>query len=111
MIQSSNSAQIAKLNDQLRQTFQGGQVLLTQDIHHLPENIQYEIIQKVRSFNIFTEDNDPYGEHDFGAIKIGTKQVFWKIDYYDLDMQGHSPDPSNPHITKRVLTIMMAEKY
>ena len=41
-------------------------------------------------------DNDPYAEHDFGAIKLNGNTFFWKFDYYDLDLQMHSPDPSDP---------------
>jgi hypothetical protein len=42
-----------------------------------------EIFVKVRDFVDFTEDNDPYGEHDFGSFTVSGVKIFWKIDYYD----------------------------
>jgi len=35
---------------------------------------------KVESFDSFTEDNDPHGEHDFGAFEHEAQRIFWKID-------------------------------
>jgi len=107
----SDHARIAKLNDQFRQTFQGEQVVITQGIFHLPEGIQAQIIQKVQDYSRFTLNNDPNSEHDFGNFQIGTKTIFWKIDYFDLTMESHSPDPANPDVTVRVLTIMLADEY
>ena len=35
----------------------------------------------------------------------------FKIDYYDAGMRGHSPDAAESTLTRRVLTIMLAEEY
>lgn len=63
----------------------------------------------VENYNRFTEDNDPYGEHDFGSLMFENKKIFWKIDYYDKELRlwcdTLSPD------CRRVLTIMLAEEY
>ena len=69
------------------------------------------ILHLVKRFDDFSKRNDPFGEHDFGAIEYEGNTVFWKIDYYDLDLMNHSPDPSDPHVTRRVLTIMLGEEY
>lgn len=66
----------------------------------------------MREFSEFSEDNDPYGEHDFGAFDIeGAGKIFWKIDYYNRTMDGGSDDPDDPGKTTRVLTIMLASEY
>jgi hypothetical protein len=102
----------AALNDAFRQSFAGGRVMVTRGIAALHPYIQSDILFEVRRFNAFNEANDPYGEHDFGAIDVdGAGKVFWKIDYYAPDMRRGSADPSNPALTSRVLTIMLAEEY
>jgi uncharacterized protein DUF3768 len=67
--------------------------------------------QAVRDFDTFTEENDPYGEHDFGALDFDGKRFFWKIDYYDTNLQYRSEDPADTEKTDRVLTIMLADEY
>jgi hypothetical protein len=67
--------------------------------------------EAVARFNSFDEDNDPYGEHAFGALEIEGERLFFKIDYYDQSLSAHSPDPADESVTKRVLTIMLAEEY
>ena len=65
----------------------------------------------MKSFDDFSERNDPFDEHDFGAIEYEGNTVFWKIDYFDLDLMNYSPDPSDLNVTRRVLTIMLGEEY
>lgn len=106
-----NAAQIRALNDQARRSFVGCRVAITPGIQALGEDALRAILQAVQQYDALTPDNDPYGEHDFGSFHYDGHQVFWKFDYYDLDLTMHSPDPSDPTVTARVLTVMLAEEY
>ena len=102
---------IAHLNDQARTTLTNCKLMVTRGIDLLGEEAVYCILDLVKRFDDFSERNDPFGEHDFGAIEYEGNTVFWKIDYFDLDLINQSPDPSDPHVTRRVLTIMLGEEY
>jgi len=104
---------IAKLNDELRTTFNAsaGQVVGTHGIASLSDADRTKIFSLVMHFNSFTEENDPYGEHDMGSVKYNNHKVFWKIDCYDNDLHYGSEDPADPEVTKRVLTVMLAHEY
>ncbi len=115
---STETKRIAELNDSLRAIVQmpvfgpaPGKVYVTRGITALPPVDQIEIMACVRSFDDFTENNDPYGERDFGAFDHNGQKIFWKIDYYDRALKYGSEDPSDPEKTTRVLTIMLAEEY
>lgn len=103
------AARIAELNDDARTSFIGCRVVITKGIAAMDD--LDGLFAKVRDYRDFTEQNDPYGEHDFGSVEHGSQTVFWKIDYLDPDLLMHSLDPSDPAVTCRVLTIMLAEEY
>ena len=107
----ATTAKIAALNDRARQTFRECRVIVTQAVAQLGKCDVDHILSEVRNYNDFTPINDPFLEHDFGSIQLGENTIFWKIDYYDIDLQMHSPDPSDPTVTARILTIMLAEEY
>lgn len=102
---------IKTLNDNFRRTFSGGRVMLTCVINAKNQNEQAKILKHVRCFNIFTTANDPYHEHDFGSFNYKGEGIYWKIDYYDKNYRYCSKDLSNPNITNRVITIMLADEY
>ena len=102
---------IRTLNDHARQSFTGCRVVITRGIAELGDDAVQHILTQVRSYDRFTPDNDPYGEHDFGSFKLRENQVFWCWDYYDMDYSMHSPDPADETVTARVLTVMLAEEY
>ena len=106
-----NTARIRELNDHARQSFTGGRVVITLGVAELDDTAVQQILARVRTYDQFTPDNDPYQEHDFGSFHHDEVQVFWKFDYYDLDYSMHSPDPADDTVTARVLTVMLAEEY
>ena len=106
-----DAARIAELNDHARQTFTDCRVCITLGIKALGDEMLHTILLAVQQYDSFIPDNDPYEEHDFAKIDISDHVIFWKIDYYDVDMTMHSMDPSDPSITARVLTVMLADEY
>lgn len=99
------------LNDHFRRTMLGGKFVLTLGIRMLGNTAVAEILRQVRTYDNFNVANDPYQEHDFGSLEYEGQKIFWKIDTYDKNLEFHSPDPSDPFKTTRVLTIMLAEEY
>lgn len=106
VIQNETSAKIAALNDEHRRSMQGCTV--TKGIVAMGSAAN-EVFVGVRDYVAFTEDNDPYGEHDFGSLKFEGQKVFWKIDYYDRELK-YWCDPLDK-ACRRVLTVMLAEEY
>ncbi len=102
---------IRELNDQFRLDQRGGFVTITEGVRALGVAACAVILNAVTNDSEFSPDNDPYGEHDFGALNIHGHKIFWKIDYYDKDLEFGSPDPADPQVTSRVLTVMLASEY
>ena len=108
----SRTAEIRRLNDALRTGESGeGTIVITQGVQAGSPVFLEAVMMAVRDFSTFDEDNDPHGEHDFGAFDVGDDRLFFKFDYYDPTMTAHSADPTDPKITRRVLTIMLAHEY
>ena len=106
-----STEKIRALNDAFRTTMRGGKVLLTPGVNALPSDIKIMVVRRVTTFSDFNEENDPHREHDFGNFTLAGRKFFWKLDYYDSNMEFGSEDPSDPAKTTRVLTIMLAEEY
>ncbi|WP_240500014.1 DUF3768 domain-containing protein [Sphingomonas montana] len=99
------------MNDELRRYGRHGVISITRGISALGSLQVIEVLQAVRDFDQFSDGNDPYREHDFGTFRLLGDRMMWKIDYYDRERRYGSPDPADPAVTCRVLTIMLAEEY
>ena len=96
--------EIAKRYDALRKSIpkitEPNLLVLTCGVAGLGAVTVTGILEKIREFDGFETGDDPYGEHDFGAIEHDGETVFWKIEDYG-GMDG----------LELVLTVMMAEEY
>lgn len=115
---NERTASIAALNDAFRKTATQG-VVFTATLAAEGLLTMVAILEKVRRFDAFTPDNDPYGEHEFGSIthiiSEGTTpheaNIFWKIDTYaDASLTYGADDPLSPDAV-RIMTIMLASDY
>ena len=95
--------QHAAENDAIRAALpasaQGSRVVVTRGVTALGTPAMLKALVAVKTFDTFTEDNDPYGERDFGAFDMGGHKFFWKIDFYDGQEGIH-----------KLLTIMRADE-
>ena len=118
--EAETNALIAQQNDRFRTTWGAdftvpGQFVLTRSVADLSPAAIAIIMLRVQNFSEFTEDNDPYGDHSFGAFEFeiadNSYHIFWKIDLYDQDYSMGSGDPADVSVTRRVLTILHASEY
>ena len=108
---NATTERIRALNDELRRKLPNGHAVMTAGIAALGPEAVARIVKTIAVYDDFCHANDPYGEHDFGSFEADGHMVFFKIDYYDNALTYHSPDPSDPSVTERVITIMLAKEY
>lgn len=125
---ASQRDRIARLNDMARKAMGVAcTVVATVGFRSLSASDQSCVRERIETFDAFDEDNDPHSERDFGCVyQLGDgrwtterprlrederERVFWKLDYYDRDLRLGSEDAANPAVTRRVLTIMLADEY
>jgi hypothetical protein len=106
-----NTDRIRALNDELRRNLPNGHTVMTTGVAALGAEAVARIVKTVAVYDDFCHANDPYEEHDFGSFEADGNLIFFKIDYFDKDLTYHSPDPTDPSVTERVITIMLAEEY
>ena len=102
---------IARLNDQLRKTGQGGSIMITSNLCRVTGFDAAVLASALANYEGFDRGNDPHGERDFGALTLWGYDLLLKIDYYDKDLEYGSADPADLAVTHRVLTVMLASDW
>jgi hypothetical protein len=108
---TTKSEAIRALNDKLRHNLTVGTAFITAGVAALGAEAVARIVKTIAVYDDFCHANDPFEEHDFGSFEADGQTIFFKIDYFDKALASHSPDPTDPLVTERVITIMLAEEY
>ncbi len=108
---NATTERIRALNDQLCGNLPNSRAMMTAGVAALGPEAVARIVKTIAAYDDFCQANDPYGEHDFGSFEADGHLIFFKIDYLDKALTYHSPDPSDPSVTERLITIMLAEEY
>lgn len=108
---SERTDRIRQLNDQLRTLRGSGQVHIVGQLVDMGEELQKKVLFEVATFAGFNDGDDPYGEHDFGAVTVDGERFMFKIDYYAPGLKEGSEDPADPAKTVRVMSVFCAEDY
>jgi len=107
----TDTDRIRALNDELRQHLLGGGAVITTGIADLGAEAVRRLVKTIAVFDDFCLASDPHQEHDYGIFEFEGTQVAFKIDYYDKTLTFHSPNPADPSVTERIITIMRADEY
>lgn len=99
-------ARIRALNDEFRRNARGGSLIFSRSIEILGGEYVARVREAVAEFDAFAEFDEADGEHDIGCAEVDGAVYFWIIDYYDLNRQFRSEDPSDPARTVRTLTVV-----
>lgn len=100
-----NREEIRDRNDAIRKNWafdDRNKLMLTRAVINSPH--RQEIMLACQNYNDFNSDVDPHGEHDFGSFDVGGETWWFKIDYYDENLEFHGHD-------RITLTIMHASEY
>ncbi|MBR0842910.1 DUF3768 domain-containing protein [Bradyrhizobium liaoningense] len=108
---TDSTDRIRMLNDNLRRDLTKGTAVMTAGVAALGPQFVERIVRAVATFDDFYTANDPHSEHDFGVFDVDGHRLIFKVDYYDLKLERHSPDPADPTVTERVITLMLADEY
>jgi hypothetical protein len=88
-----SAERIRQLDDAFRTKTTGGKVFLTAGVDALPSDVRAMVIRRVAVFTDFTADKTLMESTISAISRLAGRKVFWKIDYYNPEMQFGSEDP------------------
>ncbi len=100
---STQQAKVAQLNDRFRRRQEGhGDIVVTPGIRDQGSAFVAKALASVQAYDDFPAEHPC---HDFGIVSVDAIRIGFKIDAYDRDVIFGSPNPADPMVTHRVMTV------
>jgi hypothetical protein len=64
--------------------------MMTAGVAALENPVRNAVVEKIKAFDAFDDDNDPWGEHDFVSVEHDGQTFFAKIDLYESQLVKRS---------------------
>lgn len=118
-----DAARIAAQNDIFRRgvcrgvpcpagtVFPAGKLVITAAVLARGDAFLAACLSAIGTLEDFPPENDPDGHHDFGAVDVQGRTVWFKIDLYDPAYEYGSEVPDDLAATARVLTVLFPEDW
>jgi len=87
------TAKIRALNAALRTLTGSGRIFVTAGIAAFSPEQQARLCTACTPSMPSRRTTTPHREHDFGSFDYAGATIFWKIDYYDRDLNNGRPIP------------------
>lgn len=103
-----NTAKVEKiiaLNDAFRASAHPSKTHITLDLVNRGSQFIKKLLGKIKEWQPSKDPDETDPERSWGAVTVDGILVVWSIDYYDLEEEDDSPDPSDPQRTVRVLNL------
>lgn len=102
---------VRSLNDAFRISFTSTELYCSPGVIKLDHRDQSIILDRVRRYRGFAEDNDPDMTHKYGFIEYEDLQLVWEIIYLDNDGNHESTDPLSLNLTRRYMMVMLKNEW
>ena len=107
----SAAERIRTLNDAFRRTFVGGTVVITAGVEALPSTNAARSSRRCAPSTPSPTTTIPTANTTSARSTRAASAASGRSTMYDRETEMGSPDPADPSVTTRVLTIMLADEY
>lgn len=105
------SRAVRALNDAFRISFTSTELYTSPQILDLDIDTQSEILDRVRNYRTFNEENDPDGFHQWGRFLVNDEPYVWEIFCLTPDGKHLSKNPLDLDFTRRHMMVMCENEY
>ncbi len=98
---------IRSLNDAFRLSFTATELYCSPGIIAFSLHQQGQILERVRNYRNFNEENDPDKLHNRGSFDFEGQTILWEIYCTDQNQQNEASDPACLKLTRRHMMILI----
>ena len=102
---SARNSIVASLNDKCRKTQNPDNTYLCLSLIQRGDEFMKQALSQIADVSIPLAEEETDEEKGYGSTSVEGTKLSWSIDYFDLDEEDDSPDPADPKVTVRTMSV------